>query len=136
MGSGRRAYDLLRGYVNQEWERIRGVDDTVAMREVRQELEANSVKVERTTIIHEEISAIDPQIWAKNILGVSATADFSEIRAAFERLNTRSNPANFPEGSPESQRALEIQQQVQRAYSILTESIDSTEKRFKSLEID
>ncbi len=25
MNEGRRAYDLLRGYIGQEWERIRGV---------------------------------------------------------------------------------------------------------------
>jgi len=136
MSSGRRAYDLLRGYVNQEWERIQGVDRKSALGELDSPADYAAVKVERTVTIEQEIVSSDPQDWARRILGVGPTADFSEIRKSFERLNTRSDPSKFPVDSPESRQASDIQRRVQRAYSILTDGIDSTEKRFKSLEID
>ena len=136
MSTGRRAYDVLRGYVNQEWERIRGVDDKSAEAELNHSLSINAIRVERPASVETETVAIDSEIWARRILGVDIAADFSAIRAAFERLNTRSDPSKFPAGSPEAKQAAEIQARVQQAYAILTEGIDSTEKRFKSLEID
>jgi DnaJ-domain-containing protein 1 len=136
MGNGRRAYDLLRGYVNQEWERIRGVDDKDALTELNESVSITSTRVERSVTIQQEIIAVNPPDWARRILGVSPTADFTEIRQAFEKLNTRSDPSKFPAGSAEAQQASEIQLRVQQAYAILTDAIDSTEKRFKSLEID
>lgn len=136
MGSGRRAYDLLRGYVNQEWERIRGVDDHDATTELNESLSVTSTRIERSVTIQQEIVTVNPQEWARRILGVNESADFTGIRQAFEKLNTRSDPSKFPAGSPEAQQASEIQLRVQQAYAILTDAIDSTEKRFKSLEID
>jgi len=136
MSTGRRAYDVLRGYVNQEWERIRGVEDKDAFGELNSPVEVTSVRVERSVTIEQEVITSNPEDWARRILGVGPTADFSEIRKAFERLNTRSDPSKFPAGSAESKQASDIQHRVQRAYAILTESIDTTEKRFKSLEID
>ena len=136
MSTGRRAYDVLRGYVNQEWERIRGVDDKDALTELDESSGFTSVRIERSVTIEQEIVTNDPQDWARKILGVNLTADFSEIRKAFERLNTRSDPSKFPVGSPEARQASDIQGRVQQAYAILTDGIDSPEKRFKSLEID
>lgn len=136
MGTGRRAYDVLRGYVNQEWERIRGVDDKDALGELNSSVDVTSVRVERSVTIEQTTTTSDPQAWARRILGVNESADFSEIRKSFERLNTRSDPTKFPEGSQEAKQASDIQRRVQQAYAILTEGIDSTEKRFKSLEID
>lgn len=135
MSTGRRAYDVLRGYVNQEWERIRGVDDKDAAAELRESANLASIRIERSVTV-EQTTIADPQEWARRILGVSATADFAEIRKAFERLNSRSDPSKFPAGSHEARQASDIQHRVQQAYAILTEGIDSTEKRFKSLEIE
>lgn len=138
MSTGRRAYDLLRGFVNTEWERIRGVED----RDAINELNAPYFAAGRTA------SASDPQetvreanpeeakAWAKRILGTPEGADFTEVRKAFEKLNSRSDPSKFPAGSPEARQASEIQSKVRQAYAILTEDMDATEKRFKSLEID
>jgi hypothetical protein len=134
MDTGRRAYDLLRGYVNTEWERIKGVDSKDAVRELDDSVGVRSSRVEGATV--EEIVVTDPQDWARRILGVNSTADFTEIRKAFERLNSRSDPSKFPLGTSEARQARDIQRRVQQAYAILTEEIDSTEKRFKSLEID
>ena len=135
MSTGRRAFDIARGYVNQEWERIRGVDDKSALGELDSPVDAPSLRADRSAA-SEQAFTTDPQDWSRRILGVTPSADFSEIRKAFERLNTRSDPAKFPAGSPESRQALDIQRRVQKAYAILTDGIDSTEKRFKSLEID
>ena len=136
MGTGKRAYDLLRGYVNQEWERIRKVDESPEERELRESLEISTMRVERTTVVEETYVQVDPNEWARKVLGVSTGADFSEIRKSFERLNNRSDPSKFPAGSNEAKQASEIQGRVQKAYAILTDSLDPTEKRFKSLEID
>ena len=127
---------MLRGYVNQEWERIRGVDDKDAMSELDESLSVTSQRIERSVTIQQEIVTVNPPDWARRILGVGPVADFSEIRQAFEKLNSRSDPSKFPAGSAEAQQASEIQLRVQQAYAILTDGIDSTEKRFKSLEID
>jgi preprotein translocase subunit Sec63 len=136
MSTGRRAYDMLRGYVNQEWERIRGVDDKDAEAELRDSMSINSIQIERTEVITRAATPEETRAWAMKILGISEASEFTEIRKAFERLNTRSDPANFPAGSPEAKQAGEIQAKVRQAYSLLTDEIDSTEKRFKSLEID
>ncbi len=136
MGSGRRAYDLLRGYVNQEWERIRSVDESPEERELRESLEGTSIRVERTTVVQETYVQVDPTEWARKVLGVTAVADFAEIKKAFDRLYSRSDPSKFPAGSSEATQAFEIQGRVQKAYAILTDAMDPTEKRFKSLEID
>jgi len=136
MSTGRRAYDVLRGYVNQEWERIRGVDDKDAISELNESVEVTSVRVERSVTIEQETVSTDPQGWARRILGVAPEADFSEIRKAFERLNSRADPTKFPVGTAEARQATDIQRRVQQAYAILTDGIDTTEKRFKSLEID
>ncbi len=136
MSSGRRAYDLLRGYVNQEWERIRGVEGKDAEDELHEALRSNSVQFDRKTTSEPAPAPVDPDAWARKILGVSANAEFTEIRAAFERLNSRSDPSKFPAGSQEAAQASEIQQRVRKAYAILSEGVDTTEKRFRSLEID
>jgi hypothetical protein len=57
------------------------------------------------------------------------------VRKAFARFNKRSDPANFPAGSAEATQATEIQKRVHWAFGVLTENMDATEKRFKSLEI-
>lgn len=136
MSTGRRAYDVLRGYVNQEWERIRGADDKDALTELDDSVDGKSVQARQSTAVIREYIPEDPMGWARRVLGVTQDAEFTEIRKAFERLNSRADPSKFPLGSAEQRQASDIQRRVQQAYGILTEGIDSTEKRFKSLEID
>lgn len=135
MSTARRAYDILRGYIGQEWERIQGVEESSA----RQELNESLRKPQATTAPSAESSAPlateDREAYARRLLGVSASASFDEIRKQFERLNRRSDPTNFPEGSAEANQAAEIQKRVHWAYGFLTEHMDTTEKRFRSLEI-
>jgi hypothetical protein len=138
MGTARRAYDLLRGYVNQEYDRIRGVDLDEAQRELDDAL--NGYPASSTAGTTATMDSTQPPVSreerARNILGVGPTASFEEIRRSFERLNKRGDPSRFPLNSEEREHAASIQKSVQWAYSVLTANMDSVEKRFKSLEIE
>lgn len=128
MSMGRRAYNLLRGYVNREWDRINGIEMDTAEQELLE------YKVESRPPA--DPPPIDHQEHARRLLGVGKDAPFAEVRKAFERLSERSSAKNFPAGSEESVRAAEIHQKVHWAYQQLSSNVDPTEKRFRSLEID
>lgn len=139
MSTGRRAYDLLRGYVGREYDRLQGLERISAEDELSQAMNDASLRGSKKPPTPEpkpSASPIDAKTHAARILGVSAGASFEEVRKSFERLNKRSEPSNFPPGSPERQQAGEIQRRVQWAYQTLTDGVDATERRFRSLEID
>lgn len=137
MSTGRRAYDLLRGYVNQEWERIRGLEVWDALKELDSPVSGKKAEAAEEGATLTSTSKIeDPKAAARRILGVSETASFEEIRKAFEKLNKRSDPTNFPKGSEEQIQAISLQKRVNWAYHQLTDGVDIIEKRFKSLEIE
>ena len=133
MSTGRRAYDLLRGYVNRELDRVRGLDRLDAEKELAASLNPGSSVTQQTSKNGLEI---DEPALARKILGVSADADFVTIRKTFERLDRRSDPVNFPEKSLERQQAAELRQRVHWAYSVLTQNVPDLNKRFGSLEIE
>lgn len=137
MSTAKRAYDMLRGYVNTEWERIKGVDLNDAERELNESL-SNPVGVSSNPSSNEASKVPSPSdpVLARQILGVSEGATFIEVRTSFERIVKRTDPANFPPGSPEGAQAEMIHRRVHRAYAVLTEGMDATEKRFRTLEID
>ncbi len=141
MGEGRRVYDLLRGYVNREYDRIRGVELDDAERELNETIRgtmppkttptsSNSMSTPQS----EPVASREER--ARNILGVTSESNFDEIRRAFERLNKRGDPSRFPLGSAEREHAAAIQKSVQWAYGVLTVNVDAIEKRFRSLEIE
>lgn len=140
MSTGRRAYDILRGYVGREYERLQGVGEISAEQELQQSIDGMSMTTQ-TTFTHTESKRVedvpvDPKAHAARILGCDVCASFEDVRKCYEKLNKRSDPSNFPEGSQERKQASEIQRRVQWAYQTLTENVDATEKRFRSLEID
>ncbi|MHB8635267.1 MAG: J domain-containing protein [Fimbriimonadaceae bacterium] len=137
MSVPRRAYDLLRGYIGREYERIQGVDFDGAAQELKEAFK-NPIKPGETPppVARQVVPPVDRRAQACAVLGVAPDADFSAIRLAFQRLNRRSDPANFPSGSPERRQAGQIQRRVQDAYRVLADQADATEVRFKSLEID
>lgn len=139
MSTGRRAYDLLRGYVNREYDRLSGIDRINAERELDAALDAPTFEATRgytQTVSQAPAGPSDERAHAARILGVSLNADYLEIRKTYDRLNKRGDPSNFPEGSDERKQASEIQRRVQWAFQILTADVDTTEKRFRSLEIE
>lgn len=139
MGVGRRAYDLLRGYVNREWERIQGVERDYAEQELRDVTIGSSARpadagpTTPEAARHEATG--DTRAHARQVLGVGPEASYADIRREFERLNKRSDPTKFPVGSAEATQAADIQRRVQWAYGVLSEDVDPTERRFRSLEI-
>jgi len=134
MGSAQRAYNILRGYVNKEWDRISGREESSAAEELDAAMATTPVKASESSA---QIPApLTGKERACSILGVAAGAPFADVRKAFERLNKRSDPKNFPAGSVEAIKAAEIQKQIHWAYGTLTEGMDNTEKRFRSLEIE
>ena len=135
MSEIRRAYDMLRGYINHEWERIRSIDLERAWEELQSERTSAS-DTETGTAPESPETPMDPKEVACGILGVKVDADFDEIKHAFDRLNKRSKPSNFPEGSEERANASKIQARVNWAYRVLTDDKSEMEKRFRSLEIE
>ncbi len=138
MSVPRRAYDLLRGYIGREYERIQGADRDHAARELSEALQnpAPAATGAKPVPQPEPLTPLDRRTRACLILGISTEADFTLIRATYQRLNRRSDPANFPPNSPEAMQASQIQRRVQEAYRVLAEQADATEVRFKSLEIE
>lgn len=131
MSTTRRAYNLLRGYVNREWDRIQGVELNQAQVELGESLQAPALPAPKP-----RAAEVSNEAKAQGILGVAPTDGFEHVRRTFERLNRRSDPANFPAGSVERERAASIQKSVQWAYGILSKDVNPVEKRFRSLEID
>jgi len=141
MSSGRRAYNMLRGYINREWDRMQGVDQDKAWRELNEMVGGKNAETEaRQEVMDTAAGNIqqtpeDREEHARKLLGVTKDATFDDIRKTFERLSKRSDPKNFPENSEEAKQAADIQKKVNWAFLVLTEKMDATEKRFKSLEI-
>ena len=133
MSTGRRAYNILRGYVGREWDRIQSVEATIGEAELLEYLPPATQA--ETNLQPSAVPKLSRLEHARRILGVAEGATFASIRQAFQRLNERSDPKKFPTGSAEATQAAEIQRKVQWAYQLLTEDVDPTEKRFGSLEV-
>ena len=133
MSDAKRAYDLLRGYVNREFDRLRGID----LWEAERELDSPATRTPQTTEpqIPQSIPE-DQDALARRVLGVSESAGYEEIHKAYEQLRSRCEPGNFPAGSPEQAHATELARKIEAAYQRLTESVPTTEKRFRTLEIE
>jgi hypothetical protein len=134
----RRAYDLLRGYVNREWERIRAVDVRDAWKELQDSLRPAGPEAGQEPPAQEapRLTEEEQTDLARKILGVSPAATFEEIRSAYQKLSRRSHPNNFPEGSDEGAKAARIHARVAWAYRLLTQDVPVSERRFRSLDLD
>jgi DnaJ-class molecular chaperone len=137
MSTGRRAYDILRGWVSHEWDRIREIERDLAQQELQQSMETvRTPSANLESEVEQKLAKEDALEHARNLLGVKESASFEEIRRAFDKLNKRSDPARFPVNSSERSQAAEIQKRIHWAYQLLTESMDSIRKRFGSLELE
>lgn len=138
MSEPRRAYNLLRAFVGQEYERLKGMGLLDAQKELDAALKPETQLESQPTAVSGDTQAPpeDQRALARQILGVSADATFDEIHAAYERLRKRSDPSRFPVGTDAQKQASEIHRRVNLAYQKLTEDVSNAEKRFRSLEIE
>lgn len=144
MNEAQRAYNLLRGYVNREWDRVKGMEFMDALKELDEPLtDKQASMAEKSDGVSDSrevpLDAEQPETHeaaARSILGVFADADFQTIRHAYEKISRRCQPENFPENSPEAETAQQLLRRATWAYTFLTKNVPSSEKRFKSLEIE
>lgn len=134
MNEAKRIYNLLRGYIGKEWERIQSLEREAAIRELEEDSPAPAAEDLENKITIPKGS--DPKDKAREILGVEKDASFSEIRRAYMKLNKRSSPNMHPSGSEAARQARTIHRKVQWAYQTLTADTPDLQKRFQSLEID
>lgn len=133
MREAQRAYNLLRAFVNQEFERIRGVDASAAWRELNEPAPAAPAPTPEAA--PEDVER-DLEATARTLLNVTAAADFDEVRQAYERISRRVQPEKFDAGSDEAARAQELLRKATWAYQYLTKDVAPIERRFRSLEIE
>lgn len=73
---------------------------------------------------------------AYRVLGLSEDADLAAVRRVYRELIARSDPNRFPEGSPEREKAAQIQQRIEQAYQTLLLHLDHSAQRFRNLSVD
>lgn len=142
MNEAQRAYNLMRAFVNREWDRVKGLEFAEALREL--DAPAGESVGQATVAENREKPLDDPtkvdeseyEATARTILGVHADADFAAIRLAFVKINRRARPENFESGTTEAVSAENLLRRATWAYNYLTKNVSASEKRFKSLEID
>lgn len=134
MDTARRAYDLLRGYIGQEWERI----NAPAHDPGREEFEAEMARLPQpppATVSPKVADTLTPEA-ARKILGAEPGESFGAIKRRYDRLFERSDPARFAKGSDEARQAANIRTRVSAAFLVLQEAASPSDRRFGSLEID
>lgn len=142
MSTARRAYNLLRAYINREWERLEGVFRADAERELEESLNPTGLPAPPQTSDQSEGTDVETSEQerrlqeAYRVLGLSRDASLTDLKRAYRRLSERSQPTNFPEGSEERKRAARIHLKVQEAYDTLLPMLDARLRRFKSLDLD
>lgn len=144
MNEASRAYNLLRAYVNREWDRVKGIDASAAWRELEESLNGPTLRSDSsatttcasTTPNLDAASPEDLAATARKILDVGDDADYETIRKAYEKINRRTQPGTFEEGSPEEEHASVLLRQATWAYQTLTKDVSATVKRFRSLEFE
>lgn len=136
MNEARRLYNLMRGYVNQEWERLQNLERSAALDELNEAVPPSNHSGAPSPAPSAPAEPVNPEVKARQILGVKEDADFTDIRRAYEKLNKRTAPGTFTEGTDEARHSEEIRKKVQWAYQTLTKETPDLEKRFGSLELD
>jgi hypothetical protein len=132
MNEVKRAYDMLRGYVGREYDRVVSQDRENAYAELYQPSAPAESPVEPLP----PVPAVDPKAEARRILGVQPGDAIEVIDASYHQLLDRSDPKKFDAGTEIQAKAQEIQTKIRWAYGILTDDLDSPSKRFRSLEIE
>ena len=138
MSSARRAYDILRGYVNNGWERFQGAEETDAERELREALEQpNRVAAESRDVdsVPHKVTSMSVDR-ARRLIGVPPEATTKQIRVACQDLRKIADP-NLHRDKPENEsRARQALFAIDAAERVLIENVDPTVRRFENLQIE
>lgn len=134
MSSLRRGYDVLRAYIGREWERIESITESNARSELNSYL--NNLPPTQPATNQPKTEGALNVVEAYKILNLPKDANLEDLKRAYNRLNNRSKPENFPEGSEERKQAARVHLRVQEAYDLLLPKLDQTHQRFTSLDID
>lgn len=134
MSTGRRAYDIVRGYVNHGWDRVSGVDDK-AEAELREAL-ANPTPPS-TAPAAPKPPPMTVEV-ARRLLGVNENATAREVQRAHDDLTKAIDPARFEADPQAAARARELSSRLQMALVLAKASAksDPLADRFSGLEIE
>lgn len=138
MSTARRAYDILRGYVADGWERLQGNEESLAESELRQAVEQPyevPPPTERAARPDSTIASMSVET-ARRLLDVPPNATTKQITEAHDRLKAGIDPTKFPEGSDARNRAKRLNALCGAAYRVLCDNMDPTIKRFEGLQIE
>lgn len=139
MSSARRAYDILRGYVNHGWDRISG-DENEAEAELRAAIEQ---PLPPTTPPAPASPAMPPPPpmtpdVARRLLGVDENASAKVVQKAYDDLAKAIDPAKFAADPQAAARARDLSSRLRMALELAkaTAKHDPISDRFSGLEIE
>lgn len=156
MGFTRRVKRIIKGYVKSARERLDDLEAELARRELDEYLEpgrSTEVSKSASPLSHAPRTASSPRAGAPSdamgqgdlnempaelsahfrLLGLPTNATVKQVESVYQNLMQRADPARFPEGSAERQRAEEIRRKVQVAYEAILDHIDPTSARAKRI---
>lgn len=146
MALGRRITRLAKAHWNDLLERV----ETVIREEEAEAVARQSAvdELNRSTVPQFDIDAPTPSTAspkpaqqtelqrAYRVLGLNEDADLATVRRAYRELIARSDLNRFPEGSPEREKAAQIQQRIEQAYQTLLVHLDHSAQRFRNLSVE
>lgn len=132
MSSGKRAYDIVRGYVNHGWDRVSGVDEN-AEAELRAAME--NPLPPTTAAPKPPPMTVDV---ARRLLGVDAAATARTVEKAYDDLMKAIDPVRFTADAPATARAKELGSRLRMARELARANAksDPIADRFSGLEIE
>lgn len=133
MNSGRRAYDIVRGYVNHGWDRLSGVDDQ-AEAELREAMENPAPP---PTPAAPAPPPMTVEI-ARRLLGVEENASARQVEKAYDDLMKAIDPNRFTADPQAAARAKELGSRLRMARELARANAqsDPIADRFSGLEIE
>lgn len=136
MSLGRRAYNIARGVLGREWDRVEAVFQGSAEAELNQAMNdpSYSVQARPTPPPIPRQAPLTPEL-ARKVLGVSDQATFAEIRNTYQKLLVEIDPEKFPSDLALRSRASQMRETLKAAYLVLMEGQDETDVRFGSLDL-
>ena len=132
-----RVFNLGRAYAGKAQDALFGEasSETKAVKELNQALEQGvAMKKSEQQEFRTQITAMSDEE-AEIILGVPTKAPFNQLKSQYVLL--LGHLAEFEKKQPEKKQiATREKQRIERAFAVLSAKVDSTEKRFGSLEIE